>query len=133
MRVTNTTSTTIDPIITIDTFPVIKPDVIRHNNKLSYHYIIFCSIFCYSIPLKVNYHILRDKSNFNVENYCDEMNKSVNKFFADLDELTATNYSTSFDSFVSLTLKVIDNHAPCCAVVLLRGLGALWMPTKVIC
>ena len=111
-RVTDNTSTIIDHIITNDTSYVIKPGVIRHNNKLSYHYIISCSIFGYSVPLKVNYHFLGDKSNFNVQNYCDEMYVSVNKFLADLDELTATNYNTSFDSFVSLILKVIDNHAP---------------------
>ena len=69
---------------------------------------MFCSIFGFSIsPLKVNYHTFRDKSNLSVENHCDEMYESV----ADLDNLTKTNYNISFDSFISLILKVIDNHA----------------------
>ena len=69
-RVTDTTSIVIDHIITNDTSHVVKPDVIRHDNKLSDHYVIFCSIFGFSIsPLKVNYHTFRDKSNLNVENY----------------------------------------------------------------
>ena len=112
-RVTDTTSTIIDHIITNDTFRVIKPGVIRHDNKLSDHYVIFCSISGFSIsPLKVNHHTFRDKSNLNVENYCDEMYESVNKFLADLDDLTETNYNISFDSFILLVLKVIDNHSP---------------------
>ena len=90
-RVTGTTSTIIDHIITNDTSRVIKPGVIRHDNKLSDHHAIFCSIFGFSIsPLKVNYHTFRDKSNLNVENYCDEMYESVNKLLADLDDLTET-------------------------------------------
>ena len=40
------------------------------------------------------------------------MYESVNKFLADLDELPETNCNSSFDSFVSLILIVIDNHAP---------------------
>ena len=112
-RVTDTTSTIIDHIITNDTSRVIKPGVIRHDNKLSDHSIIFCSIFGFSIsPVKLNYHTFRDKSNLNVKNNCDEMYESVNKFLADLDDLTETNYNISFDSFISLILKVIDNHAP---------------------
>ena len=112
-RVSDTTSTIIDHIITNDTFRVIKPGVIRHDNKLSDHYVIFCSISGFSIsPLKVNHHTFRDKSNLNVENYCDEMYESVNKFLADLDDLTETKYNISFDSFISLVLKVIDNHSP---------------------
>ena len=40
------------------------------------------------------------------------MYESVKKFLADLDDLAETNCNISFDSFISLILKVIDNHAP---------------------
>ena len=60
-RVTDTTSTIIDHIITNDTSRVIKPGVIRHDSKAFDHYVIFCSIFGFSIsPLKVNYQTFRD-------------------------------------------------------------------------
>ena len=39
------------------------------------------------------------------------MYESANKFLADLNDLTETNCNISFDSFISLILKVIDNHA----------------------
>ena len=36
------------------------------------------------------------------------MYESVNKFLADMDDLTEINYNTLFDSFISLILKAID-------------------------
>ena len=40
------------------------------------------------------------------------MYETVNRFLADLEDSADTNYNSSFDSFTSLILKVIDNHAP---------------------
>ena len=112
-RVTDTTSTIIDHIIPNHTHHVVKPGIIRHYKKLSDHYVVFCNIIGYSIsPLEKNCHTTSDKSNFNVKNYCDEMYVTVNRFLADLDDLTETNNYSSFDSFTLLILKEIDNHAP---------------------
>ena len=55
---------------------------------------------------------IRDKSIFKTETYCDDMNKSINKFFQHLDDLTEENIDKSFEAFISVVLKVIDKHAP---------------------
>ena len=48
-RVTDTSSTIIDQIITNDTSHIIKPRVIRSDSKLSDHYCIFCEVIGYAV------------------------------------------------------------------------------------
>jgi len=49
-RVTEVSSTIIDRIVTNDTSQAIKPRVIRCNNNLSDHNVIFCDAIGYTAP-----------------------------------------------------------------------------------
>ena len=52
------------------------------NNVLGYHF---------QRPKQTKIFI-RDKSSFKAETYCDDMNKSVNKFFEHFDDLMEENF-----------------------------------------
>ena len=54
----------------------------------------------------------RDKSNFKIETYCNDKNKSVVEFFEHLDDVREENFDKSFETFISVVLKVVDKHAP---------------------
>ena len=69
-RVTDTSSTLIDHIITNDTTHKIKPGVIRCDNKLSHYYVIYCNVSGYTSPRHNKLHyFFRDKRNFKLETY----------------------------------------------------------------
>ena len=40
------------------------------------------------------------------------MDRLVDKFFSEIDELTKFNFGAIFDAFVSVVHSVIGNHAP---------------------
>ena len=108
-RVTDKTSTTIEHIITNDAAHVIQPGVIRCDRNLSDHCVIFCNVIGYNSapPQKTNY-VIRGKSNFNTELYCDELSSAITSFLLNRNELTEAN----FDTFTFLILRVINKHAP---------------------
>ena len=77
-RATHETSTTIDRIITSDAAHVIQPGVIRCDQNLSDHYVIFWNVIRYNSapPQKTNY-VIRDKSKVNAGLYCDELSSAI--------------------------------------------------------
>ena len=111
-RVTDTSSTVIDHGITNDTSHCIRPGVIQTAN-ISDHYPIFCEVLEYAIPTNKKMHYtFRDKSNFDVDKFCTDLNDSLFDFMLDSEEITETNCDDSFEAFVSIIQHTIDKHAP---------------------
>ena len=110
--VTANSSTIIDHIITNDYAHIINLTVIRCDNELSHHYVVFCTINKYPTKSrKQSFFTIRDKSNCKADAYCEEIDKSVYKFLHGIDKLTEFNFEATFDAFVSVH-SVIENHAP---------------------
>ena len=111
-RVTDTSSTVIDHVITNDTSHCIRPGVIQTAN-ISDHYAIFCEVLGYAIPTNKKMHYtFRVKSNFDVDSYCTDLNDFIFNFMLDSEEITETNVDDSFEAFVSIIQHTIDKHAP---------------------
>ena len=99
-RGTDKTSTTIDHIFTNDAAHVIQPGVIRCDRNLAYRYVIFCNVIGYnSAPPQEMIYVIRDKSNFNAELYCDELSSAITSFLLNGNELTEANFDNHFDPF----------------------------------
>ena len=60
---------------------------------------------------KQSFFTIRDKSNFEADAYCEEMDKSVIKFLHGMDKLTECNFDATFNAFVSVVHSEIENHA----------------------
>ena len=98
-RVTKNSSTIVDRIVTNDYAHIINPGVIRCDNALSDHFVVFCTINKYPTKSrKQSFFIIRDKSNFKADAYCEEMDKLVNKFLHGIDKLTEFNFDATFDA-----------------------------------
>ena len=111
-RVTKTSSTIIDHIITNDPSYIINPGVIRCKNKFSNHFVVFYSTNNYPTKLlNKTFYTIRDKSNFNTDAYRNKMHESVYNFITNLNELNDSNFDNTFENFVSLIQAVIKNHA----------------------
>ena len=111
--VTETSATIIDHVITNESLHEIKPGVIRYNDKLSDHYVIYCNVTNNSLTSpKQTYFTIRDKSTFNANSYRDETNTAVYDYLSNLGELTELNFDCTFDEFVSLVQNVMEKHAP---------------------
>ena len=57
------------------------------------------------------HYIFRDKSNFDVDKYCAELNDSIFNFMPDTEEITDTNFDDNFEAYVSIIQNTIDKHA----------------------
>ena len=111
-RVTVTSSPITDHIITNDTNHPLSPGVIRCDNKLSDHYVTFCNVSVYSTKSKkyIPLSVFRDKSNFNPESCCSDLNRSLLEFFDNLGELTESNFDESFDAFKTVFKNITESH-----------------------
>lgn len=110
-RVTTTSSTIIDHIITNDNKHLVNPGVIRTD--LTDHYVICCSVAAH-IRRHNNdsFYMRRDKTNFNTDAYCDDLKNSLNELMLNQSLPNPENFDTCFDDFVSAIKETIDNHAP---------------------
>ena len=80
----------------------IQPGVIRCDKSLSDHYVIFCKVIGYnSAPTQETKYVIRDKSNFDAELYCDELSSAITIFLSNVNELTEANFDKNFDAFTS--------------------------------
>ena len=113
-RVTVTSSSIIDHIITNDTNHPLSTGVIYCADKLSDRYVTFCNVSVYLTKSKkyIPISVFRDKSNFNPESYCSDLNRSLLEFFDNLGELTESNFDESFDAFITVVQNVTGSHAP---------------------
>lgn len=112
-RVTSTSSTIIDHVITNETKREIFPFVIR--NDLSDHYPVACGIEKLSrrVPkntYKITYY--RDKSNFDKDKFCDDLNCNLLNFYENSPSLKIENFNNIFNQFTELVLSTINIHAP---------------------
>ena len=79
-RVNDVSSTLIDHLITNDYKNSIFPGIIKTD--LTDHYPIFCSINTFTFSNKLNQPMYkRDLLNFNAENFCEDLHKSILNFF----------------------------------------------------
>ena len=66
-------------------------------------------------PQETNY-VIRDKSNFNAELYCEEVpyekSSAITSFLLNRNELTEANFDSHFDASTFLIQRVINKHAP---------------------
>ena len=113
-RVTESSSTIIDHVITDDYAFIIIPGEIRCDDGLSNHYVVFCNHKQYPMILlnheNNRFFTIRDKFNFQADTY-EEMDRSVNKFLRGIDEFTDFSFDATFDAFESVVHSVIENHA----------------------
>ena len=111
-RVTETSSTVIDHIITNDHKHSIIPGIIKSD--LTDHYPIFCSIKLRFLPNKKSEPSMfqRDLHNFNKNAYCDDLHKSLYNFFLINNNFNHDNFNKLFSDFIEIIKSAIDHHAP---------------------
>jgi len=107
-RVTDSSSTIIDHILTNDAIHPIIPGVIRTD--LSDHYSTFCLINnCYARKKFPIYK--RNMNYFSAENYINSLSYNLYYFFSSLPEITAADYKDVFNKFTEVVKDAINKHA----------------------
>ena len=109
-RVTNSSSTIIDHIVTNDHTHNILPGVIKTD--LTDHYPIFCTIS--NLTLKKSYKptFRRDISMFNADDFCNHLNNEINSFFLTISYIDGNNFDAIFDQFLQLLTNAMTLYAP---------------------
>ena len=111
-RVTDSTATIIDHIITNDNKNDISP-AIFDTSEISDHYPILCEISLLTdFKPKVTTSYYRDKTNFDSESFNIDLNQILYSYFSNLTSLTDNNFNNVFNKFISLISQSIDKHAP---------------------
>lgn len=110
-RVTVTSSTVIDHIITNDHKHQIFPGIIKAD--ISDHYFIFCDVVMHTPSVKTYQPIFRrDLRHFDTEAYCDNLNDLLLNFFQRNYDINSCNFDNLFAEFVEIVKRTIDFHAP---------------------
>ena len=110
-RVNGVSSTLIDYLITNDHKNSIFPGIIKTD--LTDHYPIFCSINTFTFSNKLNQQMYkRDLLNFNAENFCEDLHKSILIFFPQDNAINPNNFNMIFNNFINIVKTAIDNYAP---------------------
>ena len=110
-RVNDASSTLIDHLITNDLKNSIFPGIIKTD--LTEHYPIFCSINTFTFSNKLNQQLYkRDLLNFNAENFCEDLHKSMQIFFPQDNAINSNNLNKIFSDFIKIVKTAIDNYAP---------------------
>ena len=110
-RVNDVSSTLIDHLITNDHKNYIFPGIIRTDS--TDHYPIFSSINTFTISHKLNQQLYkRDLLNFNAENFCEDLHKSIQNFFPQDNAINSNNLNMIFSNFIKIVKTAIDNYAP---------------------
>ena len=109
-RVTNTSKTVIDNILTNDV-KLKLPGVIKSD--ISDHYIIFSfSLNLTNQPLDYLPFQFRDKSNFNAESFCSQLETNLDSLNEHLINVSPENFNQLFTDFVTILKNTIEMHAP---------------------
>ena len=112
-RVTSSSSTIIDHIITNDLKHNLTPFVIQEDT--TDHFPIGCFVQNLS-PKKqkkiktISYY--RDKSKFKSEDFCDDVQSKFFAYIINMPDLDCDNVNGSFNGFENLLRSIIDDHAP---------------------
>ena len=110
-RVNDVSSTLIDHLITNDHKNSIFSGIIKTD--LTDHYPIFCSINTFTFSNKLNQQMYkRDLLNFNAENFCEDLHKSILNFFLQDNAINPNNLNMIFNNFINIVKTAIDNYAP---------------------
>ena len=110
-RVNDVSSILIDHLITNDHKNSIFPGIIKTD--LTDHYPIFCSIKTFTFSNKLNpQKYKRDLLNFNAENFCKDLHKSILNFFPQDNAINPNDLNMIFNNFINIVKTAIDNYAP---------------------
>ena len=109
-RVNDVSSTLIDHLITNDHKKSIFPGIIKTD--LTDHYPIFCSINSFTFNKLNQLMYKRDLLNFNAENFCEDLHKSIPNFFPQDNAINPNNLNMIFNNFIKIVKTAIDNYAP---------------------
>ena len=111
-RVTETSATIIDHIITNDLTRRLFPIILKTD--LTDHYLT-AVVATINIKRKQcqSGKILRgDMSHFSTENFNNDVEQFADRFLEDLTEITAENFNNVFDYFTNSYKRIVDQHAP---------------------
>ena len=110
IRVNGVSSTLIDHLITNDHKNSIFPGIIRTD--LTDHYPVFCSVNTFTFSNKLNQQLYkRDVLNFNAENFCEDLHKSIQNFFPQDNAINPNNLNMIFSDFIKIVKTAIANYA----------------------
>ena len=106
-RVTDSSSTIIDHVITNNHTHSISSGVIKSKTDLTDHFPIFCTIS--NVTLKRSYKstFRRDFSMFNADDFCNHLNNGINSFFLTISYINGNNFDDLFDQFLQLLTNAI--------------------------
>ena len=109
-RVTNSSATTLDHIITNDNLHTLKPGVIRAD--LSDHYPIFCTISNIASKRTSQAVYQHNFANFKPDEFCTDLYDQLSSFLELHDSLHIDNFNHVFNKFIVTITHAINKHAP---------------------
>lgn len=112
-RVTSTTATVLDHILTNETLISIKPGVLCYD--LTDHYPVFIKLNCNqkTSSTATNVKLYRPLKHFNPSAFCNDLEEKFEKFFnTNYLTISENNLNCLFDQFYSIITSTIDHHAP---------------------
>ena len=109
-RVTDTSSTIIDHIITNDMSHRLSPMIVKTDVRD--HYIIAAMVFNDTLRHKIKSTKIfqRDLTNFSSELFISDI-EHVGQYLGDLPEITKSNFNHLFNYFTDTFKRIIDKHA----------------------
>ena len=115
-RVTGTSSTIIDHIITNDMSHRLSPMIVKTD--VSDHYIVAAVVFndTFRHKIKSTKIFQRDLTNFSSELFISDIEQFVDQYLGDLPEITKSNFNHLFNHFTDTFKRIIDKHAPFSAI-----------------
>ena len=110
-RVTPSTATIIDHVLTNENCLILTPFVIKYT--LTDHYPIMISVSQKTDnTCKNQYKFARSFSKFSDEEFIKDLQIKINKFWQKIPAITDKNIETIFEHFYTLIIQNIDKHAP---------------------
>ena len=109
-RVTNSSATTLDHIITNDNLHTLKPGAIRAD--LSDHYPIFCTISNIASKRTSQAVYQHNFANFKPDEFCTDLYDQLSSFLELHDSLHIDNFNHVFNKLIVTITHAINKHAP---------------------
>ena len=110
-RITSTSSTLLDHIITNITQNILLPGILRSD--LSDHFPTFCFILLDSKPFKITVNKkIRSLYKFKPKDYVQDLALKLDQFFSHLPKVSSTNFDAIFKEFYHIINKITNTHAP---------------------
>ena len=111
-RVTETSATIIDHIITNDLTRRLFPIILRTDLTDRYLTAVVATINIKRKQRQSGKILRRDMSHFSTENFNNDVEQFADRFLEDLTEITAENFNNVFDYFTNFYKRIVDQHAP---------------------